>query len=252
MGYWATLKATYYALQKWSQKNVSPDHGSEGGLSVIYPRVWTFKLDLTTTFVQAIATKMSGKEDSHRQPSFSLVNDDEFLTKLVIDEYLNRIRVHRWLESKSNSSRYDWFDLDKSTGTYWNFGKTEHHKGALLWEYATETMADGDLALSCSWERDEIRKRPYLQLILWLDYWRESNENRFRDIVFKIPLEPGRLCDEKGHLVWVQGHGSQEFKAGDLELFPCDEDEWESDKEKDSNWHWWLRMKTFHTYGGLY
>lgn len=241
MKYWTTLKKTYDALLQWSDKSISP--GMEGGLSPVYPRVWTFELRLTNAFIQEVGVKLSGKPDS--LVGDCLANDGELLNKLVIDEYLNRLRVHRWLVSESNGSRYDMFDIDKSCGGYWDFDK---HKGCQLWAYETSAMSDGELSLSCSWERDPAQKRPYLQLILWLHCWDDQRDKPARDIVFKIPLEPGRLCDEEGKLVYVQGQGGREFKAGDLELFPYDEDNWKSSDDAESPWRWYLHMKTFHSY----
>lgn len=68
------------SLYKWAEKNMSP--GTEGGLSPLYPRVWTFHLDLTKTFIEEITAKSSGKRDSLVAHAFSHYNDDEFLTKL--------------------------------------------------------------------------------------------------------------------------------------------------------------------------
>ncbi len=233
----------YDTLQKWSVKNFP---GTEGGLSPVYPRVWTLELRLTKTLIEEVTAKMSGEKDSLL--AHSLSNDDEFSTKIVIDEYVNRVRVHRWLVSESNGSRYDWFDIDKSSGTHWNFGETKHYRGCSLWTYATEAMTDGELTLSCSWERDKTTKRPYFQLILWVRYWEAPKEIPPGNVIFKIPLEPGRLCDEQGIRVAVLGQGGRRFKAGDLELFPNDDYDWKSDKDKGSHFSWHLHMQTFHTY----
>jgi hypothetical protein len=48
---------------------------------------------------------------------------DGLLDKLVIDEYLNRLRVHRWTYSGDHQA-YALFDIDKSSsGRYWDFDK---------------------------------------------------------------------------------------------------------------------------------
>jgi hypothetical protein len=232
---------TYDILSKWTKENLSP--GTEGGLSPIYPRVWTFELHLTKTFLQEITAKVSGKTDHLLAHAFR--NEEEFLQKLVIDEYINRLRVHRWLVSASNGARYDWFDIDKSSGRCWNFDKNE---GCCIWNYASKEMTEAELTLSCSWERDVTTKRPYLQLVLWIRHWEKSDASVPSNVIFKVPLEPGRLCDERGQTVYVRGQGGREFKAGDLEMFPYNEDNWDSGKDNESRLSWYLGMKTYHDY----
>jgi hypothetical protein len=169
---------------------------------------------------------------------------DQLLDKLVIDEYLNRLRVHRWTLSGDHHT-YEMFDVDKSPGTHWNFDK---HHGRALWSYSTDEMNLGKLALSCSWERDRGMKDPYLQLVLWLNYWREEERDVTNDILFRLPLEPRILKDNAGQTVYVQGEGGREFKAGDLDFYPYDEDDWQSRAEEEKRWNWYLGMKTFHRY----
>jgi hypothetical protein len=106
----------------------------------------------------------------------------------------------------------------------------------------------GEFTLSCSWERDSVKKEPYLQLVLWLNYWRDEKRDVEKDILFKLPLEPRRLKDNTGQTVYVQGEGLREFKAGDLEFYPYDEDDWKSPENEKDRWEWYLHMKTFHTY----
>jgi hypothetical protein len=170
---------------------------------------------------------------------------DGLLDKLVIDEYLNRLRVHRWTYSGDHQA-YALFDIDKSSsGRYWDFDKRH---GRTLWSYSTDGMNLGEFTLSCSWERDSVKKEPYLQLVLWLNYWRDEKRDVEKDILFKLPLEPRRLKDNTGQTVYVQGEGLREFKAGDLEFYPYDEDDWKSPENEKDRWEWYLHMKTFHTY----
>jgi hypothetical protein len=224
---------------KWISENISP--GSEGGLSRLYPRVWSFSLELARPFLNEIHSKLSEKGSDHAR-GFSPV--DEVLDRLVIDEYLNRLRVHRWTFLGEGQS-YTMFDIDKSPGSHWNFDK---HHGRALWTYSTEEMNLGKLTLSCSWERNPVTKDPYLQLVLWLNFWHDKERDVTQDILFKVPLEPRRLQDNAERTVYVQGEGGREFKAGDLEFYPYDEDDWKSPGEEKERWDWHLHMKTFHTY----
>jgi hypothetical protein len=226
-------------FSKWIYDNISP--GSEGGLSRLYPRVWSFSLHLTRPFVYEMRGKLSDKGSDH-------IQDDQWynalLDRLVIDEYLNRLRVHRWTYSGDHQT-YELLDIDKSSSGYWDFDKRH---GRTLWSYSTDTMNLGELTLSCSWEWNSVKKEPYLQLVLWLNYWRDEERDVAKDILFKLPLEPRRLKDNAGQKVYVQGQGLREFKAGDLNFYPYDEDDWKSSEEEKERWEWYLHMKTFHTY----
>jgi hypothetical protein len=224
---------------RWISENIFP--GSEGGLSRLYPRVWTFSLQFERPFLEETRRKLSARESDEVLQNFSW---DGVLHELVIDEYLNRLRVHRWT-CEGEGVTYEMLDIDKSRGSYWNFDK---HHGRAVWSYSTDGMNLGRLALSCSWERDPIKKQPYLQLILWLDYWRDREQDVTKNILFKLPLEPLRLCDDAGKKVYVQGQGGREFKAGDLDFYPYDEDDWKSPEAEEKRWRWFLHMKTFHDY----
>ncbi len=228
-------------LYKWSVNNISP--GMEGGLTSVYPRVWKFELSLTEMFIEQVAARTIDKDRAMVQSSVSNYGQllRQSLRQLVIDEYVNRIRVHLWVAHDG----YHWFDIEKSSGSNWRFDKT---RGRNLWAFESDAMTDGSLTLSCSWERDATSMRPYLQLVLWVRHWAESKDEPPSDIIFKVPLEPGRLCDEKKQLVYVRGQGGREFKAGDLEMFPYDEDDWHSDEKNSPYYRWHLHMQTFHTY----
>jgi hypothetical protein len=168
-------------LNKWISENISP--GAEGGLSRLYPRVWTFSLTLTRPFLNEVRMKLSEKDQADEN-----VSGLNFLDKLVIEEYLNRLSVHVWTIYDGNRD-YNMFHIDKSPGNHWNFVKS---KGLTLWSFSCEGMNLGELALSCSWERESAPKDPYLQLILWLHYWHQDKQDIPKDTLFKIPLEPRR------------------------------------------------------------
>jgi hypothetical protein len=158
---------------------------------------------------------------------------------------MNRVRVHRWLPLEPVGTHYHWFDLDKSASQYWSF---DNNRGCWLWDYSTDVKTNGQLTLSCGWERDVLKNQPYFQLVLLVCHREEPKGTPPSNVLFKIPLEPGRLCDAEDRLVYVRGRGGKEFKAGDLEIFPYEQYEWKSDEDKHPHVHWHLSMETFHTY----
>lgn len=176
------------------------------------------------------------------------------LKKLVIEEYPTKVRAHLWLGSwgteftDSEGAFYNWFDLGFSQAA-----RFEKSRGMELWEYATDAMYGGTLCLSGSWEWDAKKKRDFFQLILWVNHCvvhrleEKTNRTPPTDIILKVPLEPGRLCDEQGETVYVQGKGGREYKASDVEPFPYDEETWEYEAVEGSEWpcSWYLHMKTF-------
>lgn len=234
-------------LYKWNVNNISL--GIEGGLTSAYPRVWSFNLSLTEKFIEQVAARSISTNRAALVVESSDSNYTQFLRhsfrQITIDEYVNRLRIHQWGSTWGGNNRYHWFDIDKSFGSNWKFDKTW---GTQLWSFESDTMTGGTLTLSCSWEHETTSKRPYLQLVLWVRHEEESRGTSPNDIIFKLPLEPGRLCDERGELVPVSGQGGKEFKAGDLEMFPFNEDTWESDDKHQPYYKWQLSMQTFHEY----
>jgi len=171
----------------------------------------------------------------------------ELLTKLTIEEYPTRIRAHRWLAPDSDTEiayvRYDFSDVAISPALNW---RISDGRGVVLWAYSTDGMA-GALKLSGSWEWDTNKKRAFFQLTLWLDReLRETQQIPPADIIFKIPLDPGRLCDEQGQTVYV---GGVERKAGEVEPFPFDVENWkyECGEGSDWRWSWYMGMQTFNS-----
>ncbi len=215
-----------------------------------HPRIWTFKLDIAKSFLEKMSVQLS-EENKGGLLALTLAkfgSSDKWLDKLVIEEYRTRparVRAHLWLvptssKADSQGARYDLVDLD--------FGEAQEFErtgGWPLWAYSTDEMS-GELVLSGSWEWDATKKRDFLQLILWVDRKGKRGETPPTDIIFKIPLEPGRLCDEQGEIVYVQGEGAVEFKASEVEPFPYTAHRWayESGKGSDSQWSWNLYMKT--------
>lgn len=215
-----------------------------------HPRIWTFKLDMAKSFLEKMSVQLS-EENRGGLLALALAkfgSSDEWLDKLVIEEYRMRparVRAHLWLvptssKADSQGARYDLVDLD--------FGEAQRFEGTggwPLWAYSTDEMP-GELVLSGSWEWDATKKRDFFQLTLWVDRGGKRREIPPSDIIFKIPLEPGRLCDEQGETVSVQGEGGVEFKASDVEPFPYTAHRWayESGKGSDSQWSWNLYMKT--------
>jgi len=244
------------AVQRWSERYISP--GIDGDYSIVNPRVWTFELSLSKAFIQEVADNLSNRLSTHKikdsMPLGGWSTPDyawrETLEKLVIEEYPHKVRVHRWLvtgeQEDSCTSLYKWFDLE-ATGLTLQF---EKHGGCVLWAYDTDTRG-GALSLSGSWERDATKKRVYFQLTLWVDHWSYRVQTGMEqippsDVIFQIPLDPGRLCDERGQLVYVRGEGGREFKAGEMRPFPYDEEKWngKSGEGSEFRWEWFLHMKT--------
>lgn len=256
-GLFAARELARDVVQRWSERYVSP--GIAGGISIANPRVWTFKLILTKTLIEEVSAQLSSRFSEHKEITDdilpALLNaTSAWLQKLVIEEYPTRVRAHLWLvptsDADSQGPRYDWFDVDFSQAA-----RFEHRGGWPLWAYATDAMVGGALTLSGSWEWDTTKKRDFFQLTLWVDHCvvRELAEKTRQipptDIIFKIPLEPGRLCDEQGRTVYVEGKGDRKDKASEVERFPYDEDRWEhkSGEGSDWRWSWYLHMKTFNS-----
>jgi hypothetical protein len=245
-------------VQRWSEKYISPSMG--GGISFANPCVWTFELRLTTSFLEEVSAQLSHRLSEYKEvtdrlsPSFlkSFHATSALLQKLVVEEYPSRVRIHLWLvsDSEPHEPRYDWFDLGNSIGP-WKF---DTGGGRHLWAYAGDAMVGGSLSLSGSWEWDASKKRKFFQLTLWVDHEvvrglkKETKQIPPADLIFQIPLEPWRLCDEQGQTVYVPGK-NRAYKAGDVDPFPYDEDTWEANSGEGSNWRWsWhLHMKTFNS-----
>lgn len=257
LGLFAAQELAYDVVQRWSERYLLP--GVAGGISIVHPRVWTFRLEVTNTLIEEVSAQLSIRFSEHKEItediSPALRNaTSNLLQKLVIEKYPDRVRVHLWLvpasEAESLGACYDWFDVDFSQAA-----RFEKRGGRQLWAYATDAMVGGSLCLSGSWEWDTTKKRDFFQLTLWVDHWvvRELVEKTRQipptDIIFKIPLEPGRLCDEQGQTVYVQGKGGREYKAGEVEPFPYDEETWEYKSAEGSEWRWswYLHMKTFNS-----
>jgi len=215
-----------------------------------HPHIWTFKVDMAKSFLEKMSVQLS-EENRGGLLALTLAkfgSSDEWLDKLVIEEYRMRparVRAHLWLvptssKADSQGARYDLVDLD--FGEAQDFERTG---GWPLWAYSTDEMS-GELVLSGSWEWDATKKRDFFQLTLWVDRKGKRGETPPTDIIFKIPLEPGRLCDEQGETVSVQGEGGVEFKASEVEPFPYTAHKWayESGKGSDWQWSWNLYMKT--------
>ena len=226
-------------IGEWYAKSISP--GVSQQRSIVFPRVWTFQPFWTSTFLEAT------RKETPREPlPFSKLHaTDKVLSKLVIEEYATRLRVHRWTIgplpqiAADSPTRYDWFDLEQSP--HWVFRPNSFREN-ILWAYATEEM-NCVLTLSGAWREDASRKHPFFQLTLSID----RGEPEAHDVIFQIALDPGLLDDQRGDLVYV---GGQKRKASEVLPYPLREQSWEGESGEVATWpgwrwHWHLRMQTF-------
>jgi len=98
------------------------------------------------------------------------------------------------------------------------------------------------LNLSATWVwNSEKPQRSHYELVLWLA--RGDHPVPAEHLIFRIPLEPGILDDQRGQSVFVRG---RKVRAGAAEPYPLDETSWEAKfgEGKAWRWSWYLSMKT--------
>jgi len=194
-------------------------------------RVWTFRLEPTKSFLAELAALT-------RTGSFSfskVLATPDFLRVLKIEQYGSRLRIHLWLAEDSGAESYRWWDLMARPPD------EDLRKEPLVWSYATDKMACV-LNLSATWIWNPKKpQRSYYELILWLD--RGDRPVLPERIIFRIPLEPGILDDQRGQTVFVRG---REAQASTVEPYPLGETSWEAKSgEGDAwRWSWYLSVQT--------
>jgi len=151
-----------------------------------------------------------------------------FLYPLKLEEYVRRIRVHRWLfplEGSQDDANYDWLDLEP---LYVREGLS---RASTLWSYATDQMVCAlNLSLNCVQIRQ--RKPTCHELVLWIDRGVDPPVPQ-EHILFSIPLEPGLLEAQADQGILhseTSNTWEQKFGAGDA-----------------FRWEWHLRMQEFPT-----
>ncbi len=196
-------------------------------------RVWTFEFVPTKAFLAEV--EALPRTDSFEGLAFA---SPDHLHLLKIEHYRSResrLRVHCWITAESGAESYRWWDLITRPAS------DDLSKEPCVWSYATEKMACA-LRLSATWAWNPKKpQRSYYELVLWLD--RSDHPVPPEHIIFRIPLEPGILDDQRGQGVFVRG---RKVPASAAEPYPLDEASWEAKSgEGDAwRWSWYLSMKT--------
>lgn len=105
IGFFAAHRIAMSVVYDFSETYFTPGRGGE--ISLSNPRVWTFHLVLTKTFIEEISTQLSERfyEDKARteycDPSIDkpVFATSTHLKKLMIEEHPKRVRIHRWVIS---------------------------------------------------------------------------------------------------------------------------------------------------------
>jgi hypothetical protein len=196
-------------------------------------RVWTFTFEPTKAFLAEV--EALPRTDSREGLAFA---SPDRLHRLKIEHYKSResrLRVHRWITTESGAESYRWWDLITRPAS------DDFSKEPCLWSYATEKMACV-LNLSATWVWNPQKpQRSFYELVLWLD--RSEHPVPPEHLIFRIPLEPGILDDQRGQGVFVRG---RKVPASVAEPYPLDEASWEAKSgEGDAwRWSWYLSMET--------
>jgi len=148
------------------------------------------------------------------------------LYPLKLEEYVGRIRVHRWLsplEGAKGDMIYDWRDLTLP------YDRDDLSRASILWSYAADQMKCAlKLSLKCVPIRE--RKTSCHELVMWIDRGVEQLVPQ-EQILLSIPLDPAFLeaqADQGGVLDSLRDTWEQEFGVGDA-----------------FRWKWHLRMQEF-------
>jgi hypothetical protein len=213
-------------------RRFSPWHSAQR--SIVFPRVWTLHITLYTPSMERWFSPVA--TTSRLLPSqWNAGCASELLRQLKIEEYNNRIRVHRWLVSTTGGQgdiieeRYDWADHTRGLSESSPLG------GLKLWSYSRDSrQLLAVLHLSAVWRRDRRTKRHFLELTLWLQHPPTGDHPERTESLFSIPLDPVMLDEERGAHVYVD----------DVVPYPVDSNDWETDGEA-AGWSWHLRMQTF-------
>lgn len=222
--------------------------------SIVYPRLWRFKFEWSKKFLEGLLAKrgLAFKFDAAGKEATRF--DRDFLAELRLEEYANRLRIHRWLLPPNGTAvhpRYDWYDIpDYWSILHWN---TTLSKSLMLWSYEfTRPYAERHDAARLSLVPcfDEKTKQASPRLVLWLEQQMRHPGGHMEtvaaegdEILFDIPLDPDRLADYRADPEWERQGDLQ----GDLlSLAERKVAAWRCSSETDEriNWRWYLELKT--------
>jgi hypothetical protein len=191
-------------------------------------RVWTLYFRPATKFLEELSSLPRIGSPSFLQAFITGGSTSNFLYPLKLEEYVGRIRVHRWLfplEGSKDDANYDWLDLERS------YVRGNLSRESTLWSYATDQMVCAlNLSLKCAPIRQ--RKPSCHELVLWIDRGVDPPVPQ-EHILVSIPLDPGLLEAQRDQgILRSESSNSweQTFGAGDA-----------------FRWEWHLRMQEFPT-----
>ena len=265
---------TDQAIKRWGEQvGISPDKERR---SIAYPRVWEFTFGFSVRFLagflasRGVSVEPSCFDGGKNTPDFRVIS------RFRIEEYANRLRVHRWRESGggigwgyTEDLPYYWFDADSNWSDLWKDvikvvsdekeppRTTENVPGLITLSGSEPCHIILGLLNERTWA---IRRRGPLELVLWIrepsrnnrileDEWaldpygsscRSYLEDNPQDIIFRVPLDVELLGDHDAD-PWDEPGRICKTGAG----------EWtyRSVREKQREWEWWVSLETFESFG---
>jgi hypothetical protein len=163
----------------------------------IVPRVWDFLWRPSRRFMAELERIPRRTDLEVVAALFKMGATTDALTKLRIEEWTTRVRVHRWRAPANEEAgtapetyRWDDFRIDDLRAKLRNsLFESDTLSRARLWSYATESMAC-TLNLSLGYQDAKDEAPSHLQLILWLDRGKPVATD---DVLLTVPLEPVML-----------------------------------------------------------
>lgn len=197
-------------------------------------------------YVEALLAKR-GVNFTFRDVTPEASDEHSLLLTLKIDEYANRVRVHRWQVPLGTSVKlpgYDWFDMQNVD---WLYDDASPRRKRPLWsfEFSPPFALDKDAPmadvwcqwnLTGTWRYDRARQHPFLELSLWFDehrrgeHYDEDAPLSEADVLFRVPLDPVVLAQDASV---QQGEGLRHDwsrRVGSGAAF---------------EWEWYLELETF-------
>jgi len=269
---------TDQAIKRWGEQvGISPDKERR---SIAYPRVWRFEFGFSVRFLAGfLASRGVSVEPSFFEGGKN-TRDFRVISRFRIEEYANRLRVHRWRESgggvgwgSPEDLPYDWFDADSRWFDLWKDiikvvsdekeppRTTENVPGLI-------TLSGSDpckIILSGSDLLNERRRRSPLELVLWIQEPSRSNGIQWdlepigggesgylkanpEDIIFRLPLDVELLGDHVVDPDYDVYPWEGSCEPGRICKTGAGKWAYRSVREKQREWEWWVSLETFDSF----